>query len=402
MKLAYIFLAASAFMVSCGDDTPDTEVLNVPATYSFERNGLTSISFEGQTDRIQMAGELSSGMSDFTLSADQLIEMFRNRGENSEDVSPFESEVLNSSTKSIKDKIATSFDYFNTNSTESSEIKADFETWINNQVAEVYPNEMVAAEAGIAGQINDGGTARFVNANGLEYNQMLAKALIGAMMADQMLNNYLSVQVLDNADNVETNDEQVLSEGKNYTAMEHKWDEAYGYLFGNSVDPSSPLADLGSADNFMNKYLSRVNDDADFAGIADRIYDAFKKGRAALLASQYDVRDEQADIIQKAISEVIAIRAVYYLQAGKRAMESGTRSDAFHDLSEGLGFVYSLRFTRNPQTGSSYFTKAEVDAFVNDLSIEGNGFWDVPVTTLESISEAIADRFDFTLSQAAE
>ena len=41
------------------------------------------------------------------------------------------------------------------------------------------------------------------NAGGLEYNQLVNKGLIGALMVDQMLNNYLSAAVLDEADNRE-------------------------------------------------------------------------------------------------------------------------------------------------------------------------------------------------------
>jgi hypothetical protein len=69
------------------------------------------------------------------------------------------------------------------------------------------------------------------------------------------------------------------------------------------------------------KYLGRVDSDPDFAGIAEETFDAFKLGRAAIVAGDYDVRDEQIAILRENISEVIGIRAVYYLQAGKRALE---------------------------------------------------------------------------------
>ncbi len=51
-------------------------------------------------------------------------------------------------------------------------------------------------------------------------------------MTDQILNNYLSPAVLDAGDNVTKNDNDILADGKDYTTMEHKWDEAFGYLYG--------------------------------------------------------------------------------------------------------------------------------------------------------------------------
>ena len=140
--------------------------------------------------------------------------------------------------------------------------------------------------------------------------------------------------------------------------MEHKWDEAYGYVYGASVDPANPNATIGDDDSFLNKYVGRVEDDADFTGIADDIYDAFKLGRAAIVAKNYTVRDEQAAILREKISQVIAIRAVYYLQQGKASLEAGTvdYASAFHDLSEGFGFVYSLQFTRNSDSTAPYLS----------------------------------------------
>ena len=183
--------------------------------------------------------------------------------------------------------------------------------------------------------------------------------------------------------------------------MEHKWDEAYGYLFGASANPSSPLATLGTDDGFLNKYLGRLESDTDFAGIATTIYDAFKLGRAAIVAKNYIVRDQQAEIIREKISLIIGVRAVYYLQAGKNALEANDFGGAFHDLSEGLGFVKSLQCTRKPNSIDPYFSKSESDGFVNSILGGQNGLWNVSGSTLDQISEQIANEFGFTVEQAA-
>jgi hypothetical protein len=83
--------------------------------------------------------------------------------------------------------------------------------------------------------------------------------------------------------------------------------------------------------------------------------------------------------------------------------ENPAYGTAFHDLSEGYGFIYSLQFTRKPNSEDPYFTKAEVDTFLVDLMDDGpNGLWDVEDETLESMAVDIAARFGFTLAAASE
>jgi len=286
---------------------------------------------------------------------------------------------------------------------ESTEIKNDFESYISGHMNMVKPNRDQLAEAGVAGQIGDDGSTRYVNAKGLEYNQAFAKGLIGALLIDQTLNNYLSVAVLDEGDNRANNDAGITEDGKTYTTMEHKWDEAYGYVYG---DPSIPAADPNSVindndDALLFKYMGRVENDEDFAGIANETFEAFKTGRAAIVAGDYSTRNEQIEIIRENLSKIIGIRAVYYLQNGKNAIENQNYGAAFHDLSEGFGFIYSLRFTHNPATQAPYVSKEQIDTIIDQL-LAGNGFWDVTPEMLDTMSEEIAAGFDFSVEEAAE
>ncbi len=399
-----IYFLSLLFLVSCDDDS-DSKVI-APESYSFLRNGSSTVSFSGQTTRILMAEEFVSALKNTNASETDLLYMFRNRDENGNNIDPFQSADLNESTKSIRSKVAASIDFFFTNTSESAQITNQFEEWISGQISEVFANEEVLATPGVAGQIADGSSFRYISGEGLEYNQAIGKSLIGALMLDQIVNNYLSPAILDEADNRSNNDAEILEDGKSYTTMEHKWDEAFGYLFGKSNSPENPIADLGSDDDFLNKYVGRVNDDNDFMGIGQEIFDAFKLGRAAIVANSYEIRDQQADIIKEKLSEVIAIRAVFYLQQGKNALPTDVNptafGPAFHDLSEGIGFLYSLRFTRKSGSNESYFTRAEVDGFVDSLLNNANGLWSVSSQTLDNISETIADKFDFTVAQAAE
>ncbi len=388
--------------VDCGGSAcaPCGVAIQNPATYVFERNGESSVSFSGQTTRILMAEEIISAMLDETTTEETLNAMFAHM----EGAQDFSDADLNASDKNVRGKTAASFDFFSNNATDQALIRVDFESWIETQVTEVFPNWNVAATAGSAGQIADGSSTRYITSQGLEMNQVFNKSLIGALMVDQIVNNYVSADFIDAGTQRTDNDNDVLDGSNNYTALEHDWDEAYGYAFGTAADLADPRPTIGDDDSFLNKYIGRVEGDSDFAGITDDIFQALKLGRAAIVAKDYTVRDEQAEILRELISQIIGVRAVYYLQQGKNALPSGGSQDfggAFHDFSEGYGFIYSLQFTRRPNSADPYFTKAEVDAFLADLLDDGpNGLWDVTPETLDSISEAIAARFSFTVEQA--
>ncbi|WP_378185176.1 DUF4856 domain-containing protein [Aquimarina sp. W85] len=407
LKLINLVCFSGVLLISsCSNDDDATGVtIQEPTTYAFERNGESTVSFGGQTTRIAMAGEIIGAFKNTALTEEALDAMFAHiEGE-----SDFSETALNESDKNVRSKTAASKDYFSANSTAATAIKVEFDNLIKNQVALVFPNWSVEATPGNAGVLQEagGGSNRYVDAKGLELNQIFAKGLIGALMVDQALNNYLSTAVLDEADNLLNNDNAVVEEGKNYTTMEHKWDEAYGYVYGASKTPATPNVnivgdDKEGDDDFLSKYLSRVESDPDFSGIAVDIFNAFKLGRAAIVAKDYTIRDEQAEIIREKISEVIGVRAVYYLQQGKKLLESSTVDYAavFHDLSEGYGFIYSLQFTRNPETNAPYLTRDEVDGLLDQMTGSTNGLWDVTPETLQTISVMIASKFNFTVEQA--
>ncbi len=390
-------------LVSCEDGSSSEEPQNqveAPATYTFERNGESSVSYSGQSTRLAMGAELNAALLDFSKTTPELLEMYANQDAAGNNVDPFSDPALNASDKSLRSKTAASYDYFNLNATESAQFKALIENWIEYQVDSIFPFANQAAAAGVAGQIADGSSARYVDAKGLEFNQAVGKTLIGALSLDQMLNNYLSPAVLDEGSNRSDNNERILAESKNYTIMEHKWDEAYGYLFGGAADGAMPLASLGSDDDFLNKYLGRLESDPDFEGVAARVFNAFKLGRAAIVAQDYELRDAQAAIIKEELSELIGIRAVYYLQSAKKAFADGNTGSAFHDLSEAYGFIYSLRFTNNSASGAPYFSSSEVQSFIDDLMGDGpNGFWDLQAQTLDRMSVDIAARFRFEIAE---
>lgn len=390
-----IVVIPSLFLIACSDVISFNNEVIEPATYSFIRNGENTVSFPEQTTYIIMAEELVNAFTDVANTEFSLNGMF-NHQEGEDD---FLDTNLNSSSLSIRTNIANSIDYYPEGEDDQNviAIKEDFDDLITEQVTVVFPNgdkDAVKASAGKILKINDE-TIIYVDGRGVELNEYFNKALLGGLFMDQILNDHLSSALLDNNSNVRDNDEEVLSEGENYTNMEHEWDQAYGFLYGtNGVEE----------DFFLSESISLVNADADFSGIADDILSAFKLGRAAIVAKNYDIREDQAEIIKEKISLVIAVRAVYNLEKGMDNWESD-KGLAFHQISKALGYIYSLQFTRKPNTTTTpapYFTKAEVDVFLTRLLGTGDGLWEInTINTLTSISTDIATAFDFTVLEAS-
>jgi len=403
MKLFIYAFPAMFLMIAatgCDDDDAPTPSFVVPDTYVFERDGASTVSFSGQSERLGMAQELSAALLDFSKREDELFNMYRNP----EGVDPFSDASLNESTKSISSKVAASRDLFFTNATAAAAIKADFDGWISAQVSEVFPNENELAARGQAGQVADGSDVRYVNEWGLELNQAFSKALIGGLMYDQAVNNYLGTAILDEGTNRTENDMANTVNGESYTNMEHKWDEAFGYVFGLSANPAQPLDDLGEADNFLNKYLGRVENDPDFTGIAANIESDFRLGRAAIVVGEYGERDARANRIKEILTDVLVIRSIYYLKQAEAQLRATPLMPqaAFHDLSEGYGFVYSLRFIRLTIDGQEIdYTTFSDNSLATLRNADDNGFWGLEADELATLAEDIASVFFINLEAAA-
>ena len=374
----YTFIACtSLFLTSCSGDNDDVvdNTVTPPSTYKFERANATTISYSGQIARLKMANELSSMMNSSAASQSGLDNMF-NKG------TGFNDATLDATGKNIGGKTFGS-------DIASATVKPKFDAWIVDFVSNVKPKMASVASNGSAGFIQDAGSTkkRYFNDKGHELNQLFTKGLIGGMATDQIVNGYLSPAKL-NAAKAGNDAGTMYSEGKNYTAMEHYWDEGFGYLYGLEADRTSPT--LGATgDVLLNKYAAKI-EASNLPGIAKIIYDAFIMGRAAIVAKNYSVRDEQSKIIQIHISKIIGYKAIDYLNSYVDKAKAGGvagvewRADAFHALSEGYGFVLSLQVT-NDGTGKPYFTNTEVDAMLAKMS----NFWTVSNADLTAMATEI-------------
>jgi hypothetical protein len=399
MKKIHRFLGTltitALILSSCKKDevtpTPSTATYTVPTSYDFKNtSNISTIDFSGQKVRLVMLDEISTLMGGTSpVTEATLLDMYNGTG--------FTDASLNTSGKKLSDKTAASVDYFSGINAEQTSIRETFKALFKD--AESLTNGNIEASAGVAGYYLDGTKKCYFNANGLEPQQVFSKGMMGACLLDQILNNYLSKNKLDAGSNVVNNTNKVVEAGKTYTTMEHAWDEAFGYIYGNDDNTANP-----AVYKFWSSYINQVNADPNFNTVKEAISRAFIKGRAAISNADYSTRDAQVAIIKTELAKVPAVRAVYYLNEGKTKLGTSNGKAAFHALSEGYGFIWCLRFTQNPSTKAPYFSKEEVDSMLADLVKGTNGLYDVDYlnTALDTIAQKIATRFGFTVEQAID
>lgn len=321
-------------------------------------DGLTTVNYQGQTDRINMLKEMDTYIKTGTttnLDAAKLANMFRNQN------MPFTSATLNAATdKVISSKTAQSFS--------TTEADAERQRFIGyfNELERISKMNGNPASQGTAGVL---GGNRLVDEKGFELSQFVQKGLIGAMMLDQIANIYLGTekQAVDNT---------AVVSGKNYTALEHHWDEAYGYLTANETYP------VKGSESFLGEY---VRQGTFYNGGNENFYLAFLKGRAAIVNKDMATRDAQIAYIRTELEKAIATVAISYLNKTNTATDDASR---FHSLSEGVGFIYSLRFAHNAK-----INRAKSEELLNMLMGKTNGFWSLTPADINSVRDQVANTF---------
>ena len=323
-------------VVSCSDDDNDSPVVPsvAPDTYTFERNGVSTVSYGGQTTRLKQADELYSALNNASSTEAAMDLMFG--GDNGTSAG-FADESLNGTTKLIRSKTSA---YANTTANRSV-----FDNWISEFANDVAPNLGGTASPGVAGDLE----GYQLNAAGQEIDQLFFKSLIGAFALDQIINNYITPSQLDSGTRRDDNTAGTLDGDNPYTTMEHKWDEGFGYLYGQVADVEANFGLPASGEatgNLLMKYFKKV-DEVYEPGIAETVYNAFIAGRHAITIADYDARDAAATTIKTELSKVIGYYAKHYLNDYINKAGSGNIAGAHHSLSEGYGFIFSLQFTND-------------------------------------------------------
>ena len=161
--------------------------------------------------------------------------------------------------------------------------------------------------------------------------------------------------------------------GKYYTAMEHHWDEGYGY-FTDAVD----FAPGGNGTNrFWGKY---ANSRETVLGSATKISEAFRLGRAAIANDVMAVRDAQIAVINAELERLAAGTAIHYLNDA--VSDFGDNALRNHELSEAKAFIQALQFI----AGTSVPT-AEVEHLLEDL---GEDYYNVTTAVITDVRDELA------------
>ena len=160
-------------------DTPECVVVS-PDSYVFEVSGSSTVTYGGQTTRLQMHDELHAALSNSATTEAMLNGMFDHQAGNQD----FSDPILNASSKQIKSKTAGYQSEVN-----KLHVHMKINEWFNdyaNNVAPAIASSTMAAP-GIPGMIDN----RELNAKGMEYDQVVTKSLIGALCLDQIVEEFL-------------------------------------------------------------------------------------------------------------------------------------------------------------------------------------------------------------------
>ncbi len=325
----------------------------IPASYTFQ-----NVNFSGQTTRLDMLAELktlmNTGNTKATLiSAQKLKEMYANLA------APFANAALNTSGKSIKSKVF-SLD------------QAIFETYIDSLAK--ASKSTVSGSNGVAGVVAsplDPNKKYLCDEKGIEWTQVIEKGLMGALIYYQATAVYLDDAKIGN---MVDNTTIISGEG---TAMEHGWDESFGYL---GVPIEAPLSITGI--RFWGKY---TNDRNTLLNTYNNLCNAYIKGRAAISAKDYTTRDAQATIIRDTWEKVVAATIISYVNTTK----ANFANDAIrnHNCSEIKGFLMNFKY--NP---SKKITTAQIIQLENYL---GGNFYTISTNDLDLIKNTLSTIYSF-------
>ena len=324
LKNSLMFLSSLMLFVIVGcssDDDNDDDgaaLIDTPTEYSFEsrfNSGESSVSYSGQVVRNLLINDIKTQMGADAGSGNPatLVSMMAN--DNSDqailssagDMSTVQTKYHDISTSHLNDRLTAVDSYiipgYNANAT------ALVNGWVQESVAN--------------------GKTRLTGDNaGIRLDQITQKTLWGAVSYWQATSKYMS--------KIPTDDNSMASGDDNYTAMEHHWDESFGY-FGAALDyntgysddvdrKSGPYNDSNSdgSIDFKSEYnvgwavTAAKRDDCSACDVnhdfTKTIFDAYLEGRT-LITNQADLTDilVQRDIVMNTWEKVVAAVSIHYV-----------------------------------------------------------------------------------------
>ena len=324
LKNSLMFLSSLMLFVIVGcssDDDNDDDgaaLIDTPTEYSFEsrfNSGESSVSYSGQVVRNLLINDIKTQMGADAGSGNPatLVSMMAN--DNSDqailssagDMSTVQTKYHDISSSHLNDRLTAVDSYiipgYNANAT------ALVNGWVQESVAN--------------------GKTRLTGDNaGIRLDQITQKTLWGAVSYWQATSKYMS--------KIPTDDNSMADGDDNYTAMEHHWDESFGY-FGAALDyntgysddvdrKSGPYNDSNSdgSIDFKSEYnvgwavTAAKRDDCSACDVnhdfTKTIFDAYLEGRT-LITNQADLTEilVQRDIVMNTWEKVVAAVSIHYV-----------------------------------------------------------------------------------------
>ena len=300
---------------SCKKDknTNTTPVYTVPTTYNF-----TNVDYTNQKKLLLMADQLVAAINlantnpVTAVNAQKLKDMFNNTGN-----------YFTDSTLSLNGSGLKLADYC------SAAAKADLMRCFDSIAA--YSQSAAVASNGVAGIAVSPVSSKklLLSPTGIFYSQLVKKIIMGGICAYEIANVYLADSISNSVDNKTV----VTGAG---TAMEHHWDEAFGF-FGVPID--FPTNKTGS--KYFGSYSNQVDPGL---GSNASIMNAFLKGRAAISAKDLTTRDAQAKLLKSTFDTLNAACIVQEMKETDVNIVANDFIGAYSTLSETMGFIYNMKY----------------------------------------------------------
>lgn len=366
--LALLLIVVSLFLSACGSDeepdpTEEEGQIEVPQAYVFDsrfEEGVSSVSYSGQVVRNLLLQDLKATTDSVgkdgarSITEDDMLQLY-----SYDDALNLTSLTSTGSTPALENKYSS----LSTGKNLVGKISGDPVIGYNKTADELV-RDWIKQIAENSEDSNKLGTAMaYTTDDGVDMSQMINKVLIGAVPYYQATGVYLNSLL--ERDNSEARDGE-----DPYTAMEHAWDEAFGY-FGAARDYArySDEQLAGSVDDFtfdsngdgsidfkseynfgLSRNAGKRDKGASGVDLSKQIFDAFLAGRTAI-TNQGSVEEISAfrQTASEGMEKVIAATVVHYINDTLSDMsEIGTADENIANLNkhwaEMKGYTVALQY----------------------------------------------------------
>jgi len=266
-------------------------------------------------------------------------------------------------------------------------------------------------------------TGAYTSEDGLDYAQLTQKFLLGAVSYSQAARDYLSTDLGPNK-GLNADNTTPAEQGANYTAMEHHFDEAFGYFgaakdylaYGDKLAREKLSLDsnndglislkseknLGIAPNSARIDLTAFDQDLN---LSEDIMNAFLRGRNLITKKPQGYKkyvEAQAQIILTNWEKTLAGLTIHYINKTISEYKSyGTENYLYEDFVKFWGEMkgFSLSFQFNPKSLMNDATFDQIQGLLGDRPVlphAGETAVNQYMAALQQIRDLIGKTYNFS------